>query len=79
MSISTESSNIGVGTIEVSVSGVETRSFRSGVTAREVLCEYGVASPEVFAALVNGVPMDLASTLAEDASLEPISFSSTDG
>ena len=79
MSISTESSNIGVGTIEVSVSGDETRSFRSGVTAREVLCEYGLASPEVFAALVNGVPMDLASTLAKNVSLEPISFSSTDG
>ena len=65
MSISTESSNVSVGTIEVSVSGDETRSFPSGVTAREVLHEYGLAGPEVFAALVNGVPMDLASTLAK--------------
>ena len=44
-----------------------------------MFCECGLASPEVFAALVNGVPMDLASTLAENVSLEPVSFSSADG
>lgn len=79
MSLSAESSKIGLGTIEVSVSGGEAKSFPSGVTARDVLRECGLAVPEVFAVLVNGVPMDLVSTLAENASLEPISFSSTDG
>ena len=79
MSISTESSNVGVGTIEVLVSGGKARSFPSGVTAQEVLRECGSAGPEVFAALVNGVPVDLAFTLAENVSLEPISFSSPDG
>ena len=79
MSLSTESSKIGLGTIEVSVSGGEAKSFPSGVTARDVLRECGLAVPEVFAVLVNGVPMDLVSTLAENVSLEPISFSSTDG
>lgn len=79
MSLSAESSKIGLGTIEVSVSGGEAKSFPSGVTARDVLRECGLAAPEVFAVLVNGVPMDLVSTLAENASLEPISFSSTDG
>ena len=79
MSISTESSNVSVGTIEVSVSGDKTKSFPSGVTAREVLHEYGLAGPEVFAALVKGVPMDLACNLSENVSLEPISFSSADG
>jgi len=79
MSISTESSNVGVGTIEVLVSGGKARSFPSGLTAQEVLRECGSAGPEVFAALVNGVPVDLAFTLAENVSLEPISFSSPDG
>ncbi len=79
MSISTETSKVGVATIDVSVSGGEVKSFPSGITAKEVLQHCGVDRPDVFAVSVDGVPMDLSTPLTQNGSLEPISFSSPDG
>ena len=79
MSVSTEASKTGVATIEVSVSGGESKSFSSGITAREALHECGIDSAEVFAVSFNGVPMDLAASLTQSGSLEPVTFSSPEG
>jgi len=79
MSISTETSKVGVATIDVSVSGGEVKSFPSGITAKEVLQHCGVDQPDVFAVSVDRVPMDLSTPLTQNGSLEPISFSSPDG
>jgi len=79
MSVSTEASKTGVATIEVSVSGGESKSFPSGITAREALHECGIDSAEVFAVSFNGVPMDLAASLTQSGSLEPVTFSSPEG
>ncbi len=79
MSISTETSKVGVATIDVSVSGGEVKSFPSGITAKEVLQHCGVDRPDVFAVSVDRVPMDLSTPLTQNGSLEPISFSSPDG
>lgn len=79
MSVSTEASQAGVATIEVSVSGGEAKSFPSGITAREALRECGIDGTEFFAVSVNGIPMDLAASLTQSGSLEPVSFSSPEG
>jgi threonyl-tRNA synthetase len=79
MSLSAEASKAGVATIEVSVSGSAAKSFPSGITAREVLRECAQDRTDVFAVAVDGVPMDLATSLTHNTSLEPISFSSEEG
>lgn len=79
MSVSTEESKAGTATIEVSVSGGDAKSFPMGITAKEVLQECGQDNAEVFAVSVNRVPMDLATSLTHDASLDPVTFSSADG
>jgi threonyl-tRNA synthetase len=52
----------------------------AGCTVREALSGAGGAlSPDVLAAAVNGVPMDLDAVLAGDAVLEPLTFRSPEG
>jgi threonyl-tRNA synthetase len=52
----------------------------AGCTVAEGLSDSrGALSPAILAAKVNGVLMDLAATLAEDATVEPITFESADG
>ena len=56
------------------------RHVPAGCTAREALCGSGGAlSPDVLAATVNGVPMDLDTALTGDAALEPLTFRSPEG
>ncbi|MBI4401793.1 MAG: threonine--tRNA ligase [Nitrospirae bacterium] len=56
------------------------RSMPAGCTAGEALSGPGKSlSPEILAAKVNGVLMDLATVLKEDASLEPVTFESPEG
>ncbi len=79
MSVSAEASKTNTATIDVSISGGQTKSFPSGTTAKEALRQCGVDSPDVFAVSVNGAPMDLTTRLTENVSLEPITFASPDG
>ena len=79
MSILTEAVNVDVVTITVSVSGGEARSYPTAITAKEVLRQCGIDRPDVFAVSVNGVPMDLATPLIQDISLDPVTFSSSAG
>jgi len=71
-----------VGTQQIQVTlpdGVQ-RHVPVGCTAREALCGSGDAlSPDVLAATVNGVPMDLDTVLTGDAALEPLTFRSPEG
>ncbi|MDT7043080.1 threonine--tRNA ligase [Candidatus Nitronereus thalassa] len=79
MSVSAEAQKAGVANIEVSVSGNKPKAFPSGITAAEVLKQCGYDHEEVFAVSVNGIPMDLATSLTQNVSLQPVSFSSDEG
>lgn len=66
--------------IEISVLGFGSKSFDLGVTAQEVLEVMGMLSQsEVFAVKIDGEPMDLATTLTKNATLELLNFSSPEG
>ena len=54
--------------------------LQAGQTVKAALCVLGIsASPDIFAAKVNGQVMDLSRLLSEDATLEPLRFDSAEG
>lgn len=80
MAVSVEAENVRGERIEISLPGTGTKTFRAGVTARDVLAEMtGMLSPEVFAVKINGAPGDLSAPLTENATVEPLTFASDDG
>ena len=80
MSVSIEAENVQGERIEISLPGTGTKTFRAGVTARDVLTDgTGTLPPEVFAVKINGVPGDLSASLTENATVEPLTFASDDG
>ena len=80
VSVSVEAENVQGERIEISLPGTGTKTFRAGVTARDVLTEMtGTLSPEVFAVKINGAPGDLNAPLTESATVEPLTFASDDG
>ena len=80
MSVSIEAGKIQGERIEISLPGTGTKTFRSGVTAREALTEMtGSLPPEVFAVRIDGQPGDLSAPLTKSATLEPVTFTSDDG
>ncbi|MBM4121567.1 MAG: threonine--tRNA ligase [Nitrospira sp.] len=71
---------VGTQQIQVTLPDGVRRHVPAGCTAREALCGSGGAlSPDVLAATVNGVPMDLDTALTGDAALEPLTFRSPEG
>ena len=80
VAVSVEAENVRGERIEISLPGTGTKTFRAGVTARDVLAEMtGMLSPEVFAVKINGAPGDLSAPLTENATVEPLTFASDDG
>ena len=80
MSVSIEAGKIQGERIEISLPGTGTKTFRSGVTAREALTELtGPLPPEVFAVRIDGQPGDLSAPLTKSTTLEPVTFTSDDG
>ena len=80
VSVSVEAENVQGKRIDISLPGKGTKTFRAGVTARDVLTEMtGTLSPEVFAVKINGAPGDLSALLTESATVEPLTFASDDG
>ena len=80
VAVSVEAENVQGERIEISLPGTGTKTFRAGVTARDVLTEMtGTLSPEVFAVKINGTPGDLSAPLTENATVEPLTFASDDG
>lgn len=80
MSVSVETEKAQGESIEISLPGTGTKTFRAGVTAREVLTEMtGTLPPEVFAVRIDGAPGDLSAPLTKNATLEPLTFASEDG
>ena len=80
VSVSIEAENVQGERIEISLPGTGTKTFRAGVTARDVLTDgTGTLPPEVFAVKINGVPGDLSASLTENATVEPLTFASDDG
>jgi len=66
--------------IQVSLPGGARRTLPSGSTVRDALAALnGGLNSEVFAATVNGTPVDLATVLTEDATVEPVTFDSPIG
>ncbi len=66
--------------IQLSVPGKEPQTFPKGISAKEALDKFGsLGSSDVFAVKVNGVETDLLATLNDDATLEPLSFDSSEG
>jgi threonyl-tRNA synthetase len=66
--------------IQLSVPGKEPQAFPKGTSAKEALDKFGsLGSSDVFAVKVNGVETDLLATLNDDATLEPLSFDSSEG
>lgn len=66
--------------IRVTLSDGTSRSLPAGSTAADALKRSdGGLSPEILAAKVNGVLVDLHSVLTEDAKVEPVSFESPEG
>ena len=71
---------VGTQQIYVTLPGGVRHQVPAGCTVREALSGAGGAlSPDVLAAAVNGVPMDLDAVLAGDAVLEPLTFRSPAG
>ena len=80
MSVSIEAEKVQGERIEISLPGTGTKTFRTGVTAREALTEMtGPLPPEVFAVRIDGQPGDLSAPLTRSATLEPLTFASEDG
>ncbi len=80
MTVSAEPEQAQGATIEISLPGTGTKTFRAGVTARDVLTEMtGTLPPEVFAVSIDTVPSDLSATLTRSATVEPLTFASDDG
>ena len=81
MSVSIETEKVQGERIEISLPGTGTKSFRSGITAREALTELTGPLPpeEVFAVRIDGQPGDLSAPLTRSATLEPLTFASEDG
>ena len=80
MTVSTEPDQARGETIEIALPGAGTKTFRSGVTARDVLTEMtGTLPPEVFAVKIDSVPGDLSASLTRSATVEPLTFASDDG
>ena len=66
--------------IQLSVPGKKSKAFPKGISAKEALAKLsGLGSAEVFAVKVNGVETDLLATLNDDATIEPLSFDSSEG
>ena len=66
--------------IQLSVPGKDPQSFPKGTTAKDALIKLGgFRSKEMFAVKVNGIERDLVSAIDEDATLEPLTFDSTEG
>lgn len=66
--------------IQLSVPGKEPQAFPKGISAKEALDKLGsLGSADVFAVKVNGVQTDLLATLNNDATIEPLSFDSSEG
>ncbi len=80
MTVSTKPEQARGETIEISLPGTGTKTFRAGVTARDVLTEMtGSLPPEVFAVKIDAVPGDLSAILTRSATVEPLTFASDDG
>ena len=80
VSVSVEAENVQGERIEISLPGTGAKTFRAGVTARDVLTDVtGTLPPEVFAVKINGVPGDLSASLTENATVEPLTFASDEG
>ena len=74
------STNKIVDMIQLSVPGKESKAFPKGISAKEALAKLsGLGSAEVFAVKVNGIETDLLATLNDDATIEPLSFDSSEG
>jgi len=66
--------------IQLSVLGKESKAFPKGISAKEALEKLGsLDSADVFAVKVNGVETDLLATLNDNATIEPLSFDSSEG
>lgn len=69
-----------VRTIQVALPDGTRRDVPAGSTVRDALSAMkGGLSRDVFAAIANGTPVDLATLLTEDATVEPITFESSMG
>ncbi len=67
-------------TIQVRLPSGAPRTLPVGSTVRDAIVALnGELARDVFAATVNGVPADLAAVLAEDATVDPITFDSPAG
>ncbi len=80
MTVSAEPEHARGAIIEVSLPGAGKKTFRAGVTARDVLTEMtGTLPPDVFAVKIDAIPSDLSAPLTRSATVEPLTFASDDG
>ncbi len=80
MTVSAEPEQARGETIEISLPGTGTKTFKAGVAARDVLTEMtGTLPPAVFAVRIDGTPRDLNAPLTRSATVEPLTFASDDG